>query len=33
MVTADLIEGQKWDEIAELCRKSREIVKEARGNG
>ena len=33
MVTADLIEGQKWDEITELCRKSREIVKEARGNG
>ena len=33
MVTADLIEGQKWDEITELCRKSVEIVKEARGNG
>ncbi len=33
MVTADLIENQKWDEITELCRKSREIVKEARGNG
>lgn len=30
MVTADLIENQKWDEITELCRKSREIVKEAR---
>ncbi len=33
MVTADLIEGQKWDEITELCKKSVEIVKEARGNG
>lgn len=33
MVTADLIEGQKWDEITELCRKSVEIVKEVRGNG
>ncbi len=31
MVTADLIEGGKWDEITELCRKSVEIVKEARG--
>ena len=30
MVTADLIENQKWDEITELCKKSREIVKEAR---
>ena len=30
MVTADLIDNQKWDEITELCRKSREIVKEAR---
>ena len=30
MVTADLIDGQKWDEITQLCRKSREIVKEAR---
>ncbi|MBE6016540.1 MAG: bifunctional 4-hydroxy-2-oxoglutarate aldolase/2-dehydro-3-deoxy-phosphogluconate aldolase [Lachnospiraceae bacterium] len=30
MVTADLIDGQKWDEITELCVKSREIVKEAR---
>lgn len=28
MVTADLIDGQKWDEITELCRKSMEIVKE-----
>ena len=33
MVTADLIENQKWDEITELCKKSVEIVKEARGNG
>ena len=30
MVTADLIDNQKWDEIAELCKKSVEIVKEAR---
>ena len=30
MVTADLIEGGKWDEITELCRKSVEIIKEAR---
>lgn len=30
MVTSDLIEGGKWDEITELCRKSVEIVKEAR---
>ena len=31
MVTADLIDNQKWDEITELCKKSVEIVKEARG--
>ena len=30
MVTADLIEGGKWDEITELCKKSAEIVTEAR---
>ena len=30
MVTADLIDGQKWDEITERCRQSVEIVKEAR---
>ena len=30
MVTADLIEGGKWDEITELCKKSIKIVKEAR---
>ena len=29
-VTADLIEGGKWDEITDLCKKSVEIVKEAR---
>ena len=33
MVTADLIDNQKWDEITTLCEKSREIVKEARNNG
>ena len=33
MVTADLIDNQKWDEIIELCKKSVEIVKEARSNG
>jgi len=33
MVTADLIDNQKWDEIRELCRQSVEIVKEARSNG
>lgn len=31
MVTADLIDNQKWDEITELCKKSVEIVREARG--
>lgn len=30
MVSADLIDNQKWDEISDLCRKSVEIVKEAR---
>ena len=30
MVTADLIDNGKWDEITELCRKSVQIVKEAR---
>ena len=29
MVTAELIEGGKWDEITELCKKSADIVKEA----
>lgn len=33
MVTADLIDGGKWDEIKELCRKSVEIVREVRENG
>ena len=33
MVTADLIDNQKWDEITDLCKKSVEIVKEVRGNG
>ena len=30
MVTADLIDNQKWDEIIALCRQSRTIVEEAR---
>ena len=30
MVTAELIDSNRWDEITELCRKSREIVEEAR---
>ena len=30
MVTAELIDNQKWDLITELCKQSREIVKEAR---
>ncbi len=33
MVTADLIDNQKWDEIIELCKQSVEIVKEARNHG
>jgi 2-dehydro-3-deoxyphosphogluconate aldolase/(4S)-4-hydroxy-2-oxoglutarate aldolase len=33
MVTADLIDNQKWDEITDLCKKSVEIIKEARNNG
>ena len=33
MVTADLIENQKWDEIIDLCKKSVDIVKEVRTNG
>ena len=33
MVTADLIENGKWDEIIDLCKKSVEIVKEARNHG
>ena len=31
MVTADLIDNNKWDEITDLCKKSVEIVREARG--
>ena len=30
MVSAVLIVGGKWDEITDLCKKSVEIVKEAR---
>lgn len=30
MVTADLIDGQKWEEITELCRQSVEIVAQVR---
>ena len=30
MVTADLIDNNKWDEIIDLCKKSRAIVEEAR---
>ena len=30
MVTAELIDNNRWDEITELCKKSREIVEEAR---
>lgn len=33
MVTADLIDNGKFDEITELCKKSVEIVKENRKNG
>ena len=33
MVTADLIDNNKWDEITDLCKQSIQIVKEARGNG
>ncbi len=33
MVKADLINGEKWDEITELCKKSVDLVKEARSNG
>jgi Entner-Doudoroff aldolase len=33
MVTADLIDNQKWDEIIALCKQSAQIVKEARQHG
>lgn len=32
MVTAELIEGGKWEEITELCKQSTAIVKEARND-
>ncbi len=31
MVTADLIEGNKWDEIIDLCKQTRAIVDKVRG--
>lgn len=31
MVSADLVDNQKWDEITALCKQSRDIVKEVRG--
>ena len=30
MVTAELIDGQRWEEITKLCKKSREIIDAAR---
>lgn len=33
MVTADLIDNQRWDEIIDLCRRSVAIAKEARSHG
>ena len=30
MVTSELINGQEWDKITELCRQSVEIVRQAR---
>lgn len=33
MVTADLIDGQRWSEITDLCKASVDIVKEVRSNG
>lgn len=33
MVTSDLIDNNKWDEITALCKQSVHIVKEARENG
>ncbi len=32
MVTTDLIDGGKWDEIRDLCKKSADVVKEVRSN-
>ncbi|MBQ3399221.1 MAG: bifunctional 4-hydroxy-2-oxoglutarate aldolase/2-dehydro-3-deoxy-phosphogluconate aldolase [Synergistaceae bacterium] len=31
MVTAELIDGQKWDEITRLCKEAVKIIKEVRG--
>ncbi len=33
MVTAKLINEERWDEITELCRKSVELIQEVRSNG
>lgn len=33
MVTADLIDSQRWDEIIDLCRRSVAIAKEVRSHG
>lgn len=33
MVTAELIDGGKWDEITQLCAESVKIIKEVRANG
>ena len=33
MVTADLIENGKWDEITDFCKKSREIIVAAKNKG
>ena len=33
MVTADLIDNHRWEEITDLCRQSVAVVKEVRGNG
>jgi 2-dehydro-3-deoxyphosphogluconate aldolase/(4S)-4-hydroxy-2-oxoglutarate aldolase len=33
MVSADLVDNQRWDEITELCKQSIAIIKEARDHG
>lgn len=33
MVSADLVDNQRWDEITQLCRQSIAIIKEARNHG
>lgn len=33
MVSAELIDNQKWEDITDLCRRSREIIKTARLKG